>query len=110
MSAVATRNSLLIEFLSEELPPINLEENIGSAFSDSVYQQLSGFLTKDGTCIEFVSPRRFGCLIDGIVYEQSDQRQLRKGPAIATGLQDGNPTPALLGFAKSCGVDWQELE
>lgn len=110
MSAVATRNSLLIEFLSEELPPINLEENIGSAFSDSVYQQLSGFLTKDGTCIEFVSPRRFGCLIDGIVYEQSDQRQLRKGPAIATGLQDGNPTPALLGFAKSCSVDWQELE
>lgn len=108
MSAVA--NSLLIEFLSEELPPINLERNIGAAFSESIYQQLSGFLTKDGKCIEFVSPRRFGCLIEGIVYEQSDQRQLRKGPAIATGLQDGSPTQALLGFAKSCGVDWQKLE
>jgi glycyl-tRNA synthetase beta subunit len=72
MSAVA--NSLLIEFLSEELPPINLEGNIGAAFSESIYQQLSGFLTKDGKCTEFVSPRRFGCLIEGIVYEQSDQR------------------------------------
>lgn len=110
MSVVATKNGLLIEFLSEELPPINLEENIGSAFSESIYQQLSGFLTKDATCTEFVSPRRFGCLIEGIVYEQSDQRQLRKGPAIATGLQDGSPTPALLGFAKSCGIDWQKLE
>ncbi len=108
MSAVA--NSLLIEFLSEELPPINLERNIGSAFSESVYQQLSGFLLKDSSYTEFVSPRRFGCLIEGIVYEQSDQRQLRKGPAINTGLQDGNPTPALLGFAKSCGIEWQKLE
>ncbi|MBX9597703.1 MAG: glycine--tRNA ligase subunit beta [Burkholderiales bacterium] len=110
MSAMAPRNSLLIEFLSEELPPINLEGNIGSAFSESVYQQLSGFLLKDSSFTEFVSPRRFGCLIEGIVYEQSDQRQLRKGPAINTGLQDGNPTPALLGFAKSCGIEWQKLE
>lgn len=110
MSALANNNSLLIEFLSEELPPINLEGNIGNAFSDAVYAQLNGFLTTDSKIESFVAPRRFGCVISGVNFEQADQKVLRKGPAVATGLKDGNPTPALLGFAKSCATEWQNLE
>lgn len=103
-------NSLAIEFLSEELPPIKLETNIGNPFSESVYEQLNGFLNNDSKLQSFVAPRRFGCVISGINFEQADQQVLRKGPAIATGLKDGAPTPALLGFAKSCGTEWQNLE
>ncbi len=110
MSESANSNSLLIEFLSEELPPINLESNIGNAFSDAVYAELNGFLAKDNNIESFIAPRRFGCLIRGISFKQDDQKILRKGPAITTGIKDGNPTPALLGFAKSCSTEWQNLE
>lgn len=105
-----TNNSLVIEILSEELPPIKLETNIGNPFSESIYSQLSGFLAAGSELKTFITPRRFGCVITGINFEQADQQLTRKGPALATGLKDGAPTPALLGFAKSCQTEWQNLE
>lgn len=105
-----TNNSLLIEFLSEELPPINLESNIGNVFSQAVFAGLDGFVSAESKLRGFIAPRRFGCVIDGIKFEQSSQQMLRKGPALVTGLKDGQATPALLGFAKSCGCAWQDLE
>lgn len=110
MSALTNENSLLIEFLSEELPPINLVENIGCAFSQAVYAQLNGFVSTTSQLRTFIAPRRFGCVIEGISFEQASQQMLRKGPALATGLKDGQATPALLGFAKSCGCEWQDLQ
>lgn len=103
-------NSLVVEFLSEELPPIKLESNIGTPFSESIYSQLQGFLTASSTLTSFIAPRRFGCVINEINFEQADQQITRKGPAIATSLKDGAPTPALLGFAKSCATEWKNLE
>lgn len=103
-------NSLVVEFLSEELPPIKLESNIGTPFSESVYNQLQGFLTASSTLTSFITPRRFGCVINAINFEQADQQVTKKGPAIATALKDDAPTPALLGFAKSCATDWKNLE
>lgn len=110
MSALTNENSLLIEFLSEELPPINLVDNIGCAFSQAVYAQLNGFVSATSQLRTFIAPRRFGCVIEGISFEQASQQMLRKGPALATGLKDGQVTPALLGFAKSCGCEWQDLQ
>ena len=110
MSALTNENSLLIEFLSEELPPINLVENIGNAFSQALYAQLNGFVSTTSKLRTFIAPRRFGCVIEGISFEQASQQMLRKGPALATGLKDGQATPALLGFAKSCGCEWQDLQ
>ncbi len=104
------QNNLLIEFLSEELPPINLEKNIGVPFGESIVNQLSSFLDKNHQVRHFVAPRRFGIVINGVNFEESDQQILRKGPAVATALVNGAPTNALLGFAKSCNVDWQKLE
>lgn len=105
-----TNNCLAIEFLSEELPPIKLEANIASPFGEFIFSQLQGFLNPESKLQNFVAPRRFGCVIAGINFEQADQQVLRKGPALATGLKDGAPTPALLGFAKSCGTEWDKLE
>lgn len=110
MSALTNNNSLLIEFLSEELPPINLEGNIGNVFSQAVFAGLDGFISDKSQLRTFIAPRRFGCVVDGINFEQSSQQMLRKGPALVTGLKDGQATPALLGFAKSCGCSWQDLE
>ncbi len=104
------QNSLLIEFLSEELPPINLNENIGLPFANAVISQLNGFTNANSEVKPFVSPRRFGVLINGIKFEEDNQQVVRKGPAISTGLVNDEPTKALLGFAKSCNTEWDKLE
>ena len=109
MSSVVSENSLLIEFLTEELPPFNLEKNIGEAFALGVYSQLSGFINPDSQLQVIVTPRRFGCLIRGINLESAPLRSLRKGPALLSAFRDGQPTPALLGFAKSCACAWESL-
>ncbi|MFN7093751.1 MAG: glycine--tRNA ligase subunit beta, partial [Burkholderiales bacterium] len=116
---------LLIEFLTEELPPINLEKNIGEAFTITLCQEIKGFLPPNmlsdagnfgqnphhfSIAELFITPRRFGCLIKQVRVREPEQKLLRKGPAIATALKNGEPTPALLGFAKACGLAWQDLE
>jgi len=103
-------NTLLIEFLTEELPPINLEQNIANPFVNSIYEQLKGFLRENSNLQAIAAPRRFGCLIKGIDFLQANQLVQRKGPAIASGLKDGVPQPALIGFAKSCATEWQNLQ
>lgn len=104
-------NSLLIEFVTEELPPLNLETNIGKAFSAALVDALNGFLNEKSRVRSFAAPRRFGCVIDNIEITQPDSRQLKRGPAINASLTDGGiPTKALLGFAKSCDTSWDKLE
>lgn len=105
-----TGNNLVIEFLSEELPPINLVENLSNPFTQSIEEHLKGFLTESSKITSFITPRRFGCVISNISQEQANQSVTRKGPAITTGLKDNTPTPALMGFAKSCNTSWENLE
>ncbi|MEO3959755.1 glycine--tRNA ligase subunit beta, partial [Chromobacterium piscinae] len=47
--------------------------------------------------------------LSGVLAVQPEQRITRQGPAAAAGMKDGQPTPALAGFARSCGVDVSEL-
>jgi glycyl-tRNA synthetase beta chain len=110
MNVSPASNHLLIEFLCEELPPINLESDIGIPFSQAIFDELSGFHSKDSNFTYFIAPRRFGLIIHGINFSEADKTLRRKGPAISTGLADGEPTKALQGFAKSCGCTWQQLE
>lgn len=105
-----SKNSLLIEFLTEELPPLSLEKNIGEAFAEAVLAQLDGFISVETSIKVIAAPRRFGCVVNNIKTKQDRQQQLRKGPAVANGLKDGVPTPALLGFAKSCGIESSQLQ
>jgi glycyl-tRNA synthetase beta chain len=46
-----------------------------------------------------------------VLDQQPDREVERKGPSVSAGLDaNGQPTPALLGFAKSCGVEVGKLE
>lgn len=105
-----TQNTLLIEFLTEELPPINMEQNIAKPFASAIANELAGFLDPEHCIQELIAPRRFGVIINGINSQEQDQTVSRKGPAVSSALQNGEPTKALLGFAKSCGVEWSSLE
>ncbi|MCC2625031.1 MAG: glycyl-tRNA synthetase, beta subunit [Burkholderiales bacterium] len=104
------RANLLVEFLTEELPPINLEQNIGINFSNNLADLLKNFISPQTNIKPFVSPRRFGCIIHDVLESEENTQSIRRGPAINNALKNETPTPALLGFAKSCNLNWRELE
>lgn len=121
---------LLIEILTEELPPKALSR-LMEAFSRAVYEGLKekNFLATDaesapGASLHrgprldpiadpqpFATPRRLAVSMAQVLDKQTDRVVERKGPAVAAGFDaNGKPTPALAGFARSCGVDAAKLE
>lgn len=103
-------DTLLIELRTEELPPKALE-NLGNVFAQTVFEELARlhFVVKESNFYPFASPRRLAVQIHNVVSTAPDQNVTRKGPAVASAMKDGAPTPALLGFARSCGVDVSAL-
>ncbi len=98
---------LLVELLTEELPPRVLRD-LGVAFADTLARKLrdDGFAPQDASLSVFATPRRLGVIIDRVAEQAPDQARTALGPAVGAGFdKDGNPTPALLGFAKKQGVD-----
>ncbi|WP_148714153.1 glycine--tRNA ligase subunit beta [Chitinolyticbacter meiyuanensis] len=106
-----SQQTLLIELLTEELPPKALKK-LGDVFAQSVFDELAklGFVDKSVEFHPFASPRRLAVSIPNVLGVQPDQQIERKGPAVAAGFKDGAPTPALAGFARSCGVAVEQLE
>lgn len=104
--------SLLIELLTEELPPKSLRR-LAEAFSQAVFENLQalGLLAPEATVQTFATPRRLGLRITRVLACQADRTVERRGPAVSAGFDDqGQPTAALQGFARSCGVAIEKLE
>jgi glycyl-tRNA synthetase beta chain len=102
---------LLVELLTEELPPKALAR-LMEAFSRGIFEGLKekNFLAGAAESRPYATPRRLAVVISDVLDKQPDRVVERKGPAVTTALDAaGNPTPALLGFAKSCGVDVAKL-
>ena len=104
--------SLLIEIGTEELPPKTLPE-LAAAFFEGVCAGLE----KRG--LEFVregarplySPRRLAVFIPALACRQPTQHSQVLGPYLNIGLDgQGQPTPALLGFAAKNGLAVEQLE
>lgn len=110
------QDSLLIELLTEELPPKSLLK-LSQAFCNGIFSELKtqGFVAADAdyaaVVSEFATPRRLGVLVQDVAHMQSERIIERKGPALASAFdKNEKPTPALIGFAKSCGVAIEKLE
>ena len=106
--------SLLIELLTEELPPKNLRK-ISNAFGEYLYDFLSDnrFLQNTDTeYLVYTTPRRIAAVFPTVLDVQEDRGDsVRKGPSVAVGLdKNGKPTNALVGFARSIGVPIENLE
>jgi len=104
--------SLLVELLTEELPPKSLKR-LSSAFASALgdYLRDGGFIGPNDEAEEFATPRRLAALIPNVRARQLDSIVERKGPSVQAALDpSGKPTPALLGFARSCGVEPAKLE
>ncbi|WP_374423830.1 glycine--tRNA ligase subunit beta [Chromobacterium sp.] len=102
--------TLLIELLTEELPPKALEK-LAASFAQTIGDELKKmqFAPADAEATVYASPRRLAVQLANVAALQPDQKVTRKGPAVAAGMKDGQPTPALAGFARSCGVEVSAL-
>lgn len=102
---------LLIELLTEELPPKALWRLVQS-FADSILAGLKQhqFAPENATAHPFATPRRLAVRIDQVHAKQPDGTVRRRGPAVASSLDAaGQPTPALQGFLRGCGGTFEAL-
>lgn len=98
---------LLIEIGCEELPPKALNQ-LSQAFSSGLAQALSNamFSDQEAAMDVYASPRRLAVLIHHVRAVQPDRNEQRRGPAVQAAFdEDGKPTKAALGFARSVGVE-----
>lgn len=101
--------TFLLEIGTEELPA----DFAGSAL-DQLEQRVrrdlaearlsSGSIKVEGT------PRRLALRLEELPERQEDCSEERKGPPAQQAFREGLPTPAAIGFARSCGVDPEALE
>ena len=103
--------TLLIELLTEELPPKALN-NLGNHFAAAVAEGLEKAQLIKGNVqyTAYASPRRLAVQVSNVKAVQDDQHVVKKGPAVANAMKDGAPTKALEGFARSCGADIGSLK
>ncbi|MSQ18186.1 MAG: glycine--tRNA ligase subunit beta [Betaproteobacteria bacterium] len=109
---MSTPASLLIELLTEELPPKSLRI-LGDAFAEALVKDLrtEGLTPATGAFTAFATPRRLAVLIRDVAAKAPDRIVVAKGPSVKAGLDaNGAPSQALQGFAKKQGVTVQQLE
>jgi len=107
---MSDKQDLLIEIGTEELPPKALQ-TLSNAFTNGIVDGLKKASLQADDIVSYAAPRRLAVLLKGIPVKQKDQSVERKGPAKKAAFDaEGNPTKAVEGFARSCGVSPQELE
>ena len=101
-----TTATLLVELLTEELPPRSLRQ-LGQSFADEIFNGLARYQLSDRDITRqrvFATPRRLGVLIPEVFARAQDRENVAQGPAV-------NAAPAAIaGFAKKHGVAVDTLE
>jgi len=103
-------NDFLMEIGCEELPPKSL-----LPLSEALKTHVEELLTTAGLSYDslhsYAAPRRLALLIDNLAPEQPDKQVEKRGPALSAAFDSaGKPTPAALGFAKSCNTSIEALQ
>ncbi|WHI44832.1 glycine--tRNA ligase subunit beta [Microbulbifer sp. TRSA001] len=99
----------LVELGTEELPPKALHK-LMSAFADGITQGLKGAELSFGEVKAYAAPRRLAVAVFGLADKQQDKQIEKLGPAVKAAFdKEGKPSKAAEGFARSNGVDVEEL-
>ncbi|MFN0299386.1 MAG: glycine--tRNA ligase subunit beta [Burkholderiales bacterium] len=104
--------SLLVELLTEELPP-RAVRLLGDAFAEALVKDLraDGLAAASAAFSAFATPRRLAVLIREVEGHAADRTVVVKGPSVKAGLgADGSASQALQGFAKKQGIAVEQLE
>ncbi len=103
-TALPKTETLLIEILTEELPPKALEA-LGRSFRDHLTNDLeqAGLRTSESAARTFATPRRLAVSISHVRPEAAEVRDKVLGPSAKA------PEQAVSGFARKHGVDTVQL-
>ncbi len=105
-----SKRDLLIEIGTEELPPKSLS-TLSNAFTQGIEIGLKDNGLHYQACESFATPRRLAVVIYDLDEAQADIEGEKRGPALSAAFDaEGNPTKALIGFARSCGTEPDKLE
>lgn len=106
---MADTRDLLIEIGTEELPPKALRR-LAESFAEGMRAGLAKHELPHGELRYYATPRRLAVLVYDVPTAQVDRVVERRGPALNAAFDDeGNPTKASLGFARSCNVAVDDL-
>jgi len=108
---MSTDKPLLIELGTEELPVKALPE-LAQALFDGVLAGLEkrGIAFERGDARPLYTPRRLAVRLPAVALRQPDRHSAMLGPYLNIALDgNGQPTPALRGFAAKAGVEWGAL-
>ena len=104
------KRDLLVEIGTEELPPKALHR-LSNAFAEGMTKGLDAAALEPSKIYSYASPRRLALLIKQLPVSQQDRETVRRGPALTAAFDDdGCPTQAAMGFARSCAVDIEQLD
>lgn len=97
---------LLIELLTEELPPKALHK-LGQAFAEGIHNTLKqhDLLADSCTVTDFATPRRLAVRLSAVLQQAPDREYTEKLMPAKIGLADGEITPALAKRLASRGLD-----
>ncbi len=104
-----SRGEVLLEVRSEEIPARMLEPGVRE-LATRVFEELMTRGLGPKEVETGYTPRRLVLLLHGVPEREADRDEQVMGPPVRAAYgADGSPTPALLGFAKRCGVAAEEL-
>lgn len=105
-----TTRPFLLEIGAEELPAKQLMP-LATALAENLRAQLLQADLTFGSIETFATPRRLAVRVLNLIQRQPDRNIERRGPALAAAYTaSGDPTPACVGFARSCGVSVADLK
>ena len=106
---MSDKKDCLIELGTEELPPTALK-GLSRAFCLNISKGLAEANLSYDEIVPYATPRRLAVLIKQLETTQPDKSIERRGPGLQAAFnEEGCPTNAALGFAKSCGVEVEDL-
>lgn len=105
-----SRDALLIELGTEELPPRALK-GLSDAFSEAIVEGLEQAHLGHGLVASFATPRRLAVLVHDLESQAPDQSlEILGPPADRARDEEGNWSKAAQGFARKNNVEAENLE
>src|SRR5687768_10715772 len=102
--------AFLVELGTEELPPKALK-TLAQSFENGVIAGLTAANIAFGKIHGFAAPRRLALLIEDMGEQQPDQAIEKLGPNVSGAFDaEGKPSKAAAGFARSCGIEFSQLQ
>ncbi len=103
-------SKLLFEIGTEELPASYIAPAL-SQMQEQFSLQAKDLKISHGSVTTLATPRRLTLIVDDLAERQADIREELIGPSVKAGFdQDGRPTKAAEGFARSKGVAAKDLK